>query len=74
MAAAYRVLTGSVVPAVDGRTLKPNGWRAFLTIAPYGEIDNEREGEGEGDTPRAALDRAMADLTNQGAFKNEEAA
>ena len=67
----YRILTGAVVPAVDGSTLEPGGWRAYLTVAPYGEIDKQREGEGGGNTPRAALDRAMADLAKQGAFKNE---
>ena len=63
----FRIETGAIVPVADCRTGKRRGWHAYLTVAPFGAADAELEGEG--DTPRAALDRAMADLSNQGAFK-----
>ena len=74
---AYRILTGVVsrtveIRNIDGIALRPSGWRAYLTVEPFGATGEE--GEGEGETPRAALDRAMADLAEQGVFKEEEAA
>ena len=70
----YRIVTGAIVRNGGARAGKRRGWRAYLTVEPFGATGEEHEGEGEGETPRAALDRAMADLAEQGVFKEEEAA
>ena len=70
MPRGFRIETGAIVR--NGRAGKGRRWSAFLTVAPDGGI--ETEGEGAGATPRAALDRAVADLAKQGAFKDEEGA
>ena len=80
MSRGFRIVTGALARnggragrRAGRRAESSRAWRGFLTVAPFGAggEESEREGEGQGATPAAALKAAVDDLARQGAFEDE---